>query len=62
MLKSEYVLNNDVCLIPRLYGNVLNTGIGTKHFTLGVPVPVIKAMCRIPVPRSSFPTLRYRVG
>ena len=20
MLKSEYVLNNDVCLIPRLYG------------------------------------------
>ena len=30
--------------------NVSNTGIGTKHFTLGVPVPVIKAiMCRIPV-------------
>ena len=22
MLKSEYVLNNDVCLIPRLYGSV----------------------------------------
>ena len=43
--------------------NVSNTGTETKHFTLGEPVPVIKTiMCRIPVPGSSFPTLRYRVG
>ena len=34
MLKSEYVLNNDVCLIPRLYGNTL-TVLHTENVVRG---------------------------
>ena len=46
-----YFLSHDIPCV--LYLALLYSDTGTKHFTLGVPVPVIKAiMCRIPGARA----------